>query len=51
VLALAGIAGYLLNDTYGLAGTTFAFVSAAMLYPTLTTLRTPGRSEGSPFSC
>ena len=35
VLALAGIAGYLLNDTYGLAGSAFAFVSAAMLYPTL----------------
>lgn len=36
VLAIAGIAGYLLNDTYGLAGSAFAFVSAAMLYPTLT---------------
>ena len=41
VLALAGTAGYLLNDTYGLAGSTFAFVSAAMLYPTLVSLR-PG---------
>jgi hypothetical protein len=38
VLAIAGIAGYLLNDTYGLAGSAFAFVSAAMLYPTLASL-------------
>jgi len=35
VLTIAGIAGYLLNDTYGLAGSAFAFASAAMLYPTL----------------
>ncbi len=37
-LAIAGIAGYLLNDTHGMAGVTFTFVSAAMLYPTLTRL-------------
>jgi len=35
VLALGGIVGYLLNDTHGMAGVTFTFVSAAMLYPTL----------------
>lgn len=39
VLTLAGIAGYLLNDTYGLAGSAFAFASAAMLYPTLVSPR------------
>jgi hypothetical protein len=38
VLAIGGLAGWLLNDTYGMAGATFAFVSAAMLYPTLTFL-------------
>jgi hypothetical protein len=42
VLALAGIAGYLLNDTYGLAGSSFAFVSAAMLYPTLVSVHAGG---------
>ena len=47
VLALAGIAGYLLNDTYGLAGSSFAFVSAAMLYPTLFSLRAGGRASAS----
>jgi len=36
VLTLAGMAGFGLNDTYGLAGSAFAFASAAMLYPTLT---------------
>jgi hypothetical protein len=35
VLTIAGIAGYLVNDTYGLAGSAFAFASAAVLYPTL----------------
>jgi len=35
VLALGGIVGYLLNDTHGMVGVTFTFVSAAMLYPTL----------------
>jgi hypothetical protein len=35
VLPIAGIVGYLVNDTYGLAGSVFAFVSAAMLVPTL----------------
>lgn len=35
VLALGGLAGWLLNDTYGMAGSAFAYVSAAMLYPTL----------------
>jgi len=38
VLALAGIAGYLVNDTQGMAGVTFAFLSTAMLYPTLAAL-------------
>jgi len=47
VLALAGIAGYLLNDTYGLAGSSFAFVSAAMLYPTLVSLRAGGGVSAS----
>jgi hypothetical protein len=45
VLAIAGIAGYVLNDTYGLAGSTFAFVSAAMLYPTLSAIRTAQPSD------
>lgn len=35
VLAIGGIAGWLLNDTYGMSGSAFAYVSAAMLYPTL----------------
>jgi hypothetical protein len=47
VLALAGIAGYLLNDTYGLAGSSFGFVSAAMLYPTLVSLHAGGRVGAS----
>jgi drug/metabolite transporter (DMT)-like permease len=46
VLAIAGIAGYLLNDTYGLAGSAFAFVSAAMLYPTLASASRPGAPPG-----
>jgi hypothetical protein len=34
--------GYLLNDTHGMAGVAFTFVSAAMLYPALVLLaRTP----------
>jgi hypothetical protein len=35
VLAIGGIIGYVLNDTYGMAAVAFAFVSAAMLYPAL----------------
>ena len=38
VLGISGLAGYVLNDTYGLAGSAFAFGSAAMLYPTLASL-------------
>ncbi|HET7236878.1 MAG TPA: hypothetical protein VFK59_10655, partial [Actinomycetota bacterium] len=46
VLGIAGLAGYLLNDTYGLAGSAFAFVSAAMLYPTLFSLaRSPESTQ------
>ena len=39
VLALGGIVGYLVNDTQGTAGVTFAFLSTAMLYPTLAAMR------------
>ena len=38
VLAIGGIVGYLLNDTHGMAGVAFTFVSAAMLYPALVLL-------------
>jgi hypothetical protein len=35
VLAIGGMIGYVLNDTYGMAAVAFAFVSAAMVYPAL----------------
>jgi hypothetical protein len=35
VLAVGGMLGYVLNDTYGMAAVTFVFVSAAMVIPTL----------------
>jgi hypothetical protein len=35
VLAVGGMIGYVLNDTYGMASIAFVFLSAAMLYPTL----------------
>lgn len=35
VLAVCGIVGFLVNDTHGLAGTAFTFVSAAVLVPAL----------------
>jgi hypothetical protein len=35
VLALGGIVGYLLNDTYGMASVAFTFTAAAIVYPTL----------------
>jgi hypothetical protein len=35
VLALGGMIGYVVNDTYGMAVAAFAFVSAAMVYPAL----------------
>jgi hypothetical protein len=35
VLALAGLAGWVLNDSYGLAGSAFTFASGAVLYPAL----------------
>jgi hypothetical protein len=35
VLAVGGMIGYVLNDTYGMASISFVFLSAAMLYPTL----------------
>jgi hypothetical protein len=41
VLAIGGLAGWLLNDTYGMAGSAFAYVSAALLYPTLALLSRP----------
>lgn len=52
VLALGGIVGYLVNDTQGMAGVTFAFLSTAMLYPTLMALsrraRAPVTRERAP---
>jgi hypothetical protein len=33
VLAVGGMIGYVLNDTYGMAAVTFPFLSAAMVYP------------------
>jgi hypothetical protein len=35
ILATSGMIGYVANDTYGTAAVAFAFVSAAMVYPTL----------------
>jgi hypothetical protein len=35
VLGIGGMIGYVLNDTYGTAAMTFAFVSTAMTYPAL----------------
>lgn len=35
VLALGGMLGYVLNDTYGMAAVTFVFVSAALVIPTM----------------
>jgi len=35
VLAVGGMLGYVLNDTYGMAAVTFVFVSAAVVIPTL----------------
>jgi hypothetical protein len=35
VLAIGGMIGYVMNDTYGMAAVAFAFVSAAMVYPAL----------------
>ena len=35
VLATCGIVGYVLNDTFGMAGITFVFVSAAVVFPAL----------------
>ncbi|MGH2710214.1 MAG: hypothetical protein ACRDH9_03295 [Actinomycetota bacterium] len=35
VLTLGGIFGYVLNDTFGMAGITVVFVSAAVVYPAL----------------
>ncbi|MGH2738077.1 MAG: hypothetical protein ACRDHH_04615 [Actinomycetota bacterium] len=35
VLAVGGMLGYVLNDTYGMAAVTFVFLSAAMVIPAL----------------
>ena len=35
ILGIGGMIGYVLNDTYGTAAMTFAFVSTAMTYPAL----------------
>jgi hypothetical protein len=35
VLAIGGMIGFVLNDTYGMAAVAFVFVSAAMVYPAL----------------
>jgi hypothetical protein len=35
VLAIGGMIGYVLNDSYGMAAVAFAFLSAAMIYPAL----------------
>jgi hypothetical protein len=35
VLAIGGILGYVLNDTFGMAAITFVFVSAAVVFPAL----------------
>jgi hypothetical protein len=37
-LALGGILGYVLNDTFGMAGITFVFLCAAVIYPSLALL-------------
>jgi hypothetical protein len=47
VLAVSGIAGYLLNDTYGTAAVAFVFLTAAVVFPALWIRgRTP--ATGSP---
>jgi hypothetical protein len=35
VLAVGGMLGYVLNDTYGMAAVVFVFLSAAMVIPAL----------------
>lgn len=47
VLALGGIFGYVLNDTFGMAGITFLFLSGAIVYPAIR-LRLEGATETAP---
>jgi hypothetical protein len=35
ILALGGMIGYVLNDTFGMASVTFVYLSAALVYPAL----------------
>jgi hypothetical protein len=49
VLAIGGMLGYVLNDTFGMAGIAFFFVSAAVVYPALALRwRGEGLRESSP---
>jgi hypothetical protein len=41
-LAMGGMIGYVLNDTYGMAAVAFLFLSAAMVYPALVARWTSG---------
>jgi hypothetical protein len=41
-LAMGGMIGYVLNDTYGMASVAFLFLSAAMVYPALVARWTSG---------
>jgi len=46
VLAVSGMVGYVVNDTFGTASIAFLFLSAAVIYPALA-LRWKGVREPS----